>query len=126
MRLCTIATGEFELLFTTVGLEPLLAEAATQAMAASEISPIELLSTYMDINCISVGERGELVAALLVMRAHDVLYWQSRLVKDGCGSSTLWKSWLRIQNCGQLCQNVRVQARPNCNSKKRSRNPAFG
>ncbi len=58
---------------TTVGSEPLLAEAAAQAMVASKMSPVKLLSTYMDTNCVSVGERGELVAALLVMRARDVL-----------------------------------------------------
>ena len=73
MRLCTVVTNGFELLLTTVGSEPLLAEAAAQAMGASKMSPVKLLSTYMDTNCVSVGERGELVAALLVMRARDVL-----------------------------------------------------
>ncbi len=73
MRLCTVVTNGFELLLTTVGSEPLLAEAAAQAMVASKMSPVKLLSTYMDTNCVSVGERGELVAALLVMRARDEL-----------------------------------------------------
>jgi len=73
MRLCTVVTNKFELLLTTVGSEPLLAEVATQAMTDIEISPVKLLSTYMDTNCVSVGERSELVAALLVMRARDVL-----------------------------------------------------
>ncbi len=34
MRLCTIATSGLEVLFSTVGSEPLLAEAAAMAMAA--------------------------------------------------------------------------------------------
>ncbi len=70
----------FKILLTTVGSEPLLAEAATQAMATIKTSPVKLLSNYLGTNCISVGERGELVAALLVMRARDVTYWQCRLV----------------------------------------------
>ncbi|KAI0300779.1 hypothetical protein BC826DRAFT_619486 [Russula brevipes] len=73
MRLCTVATSGFEVLFSTVGSEPLLAEASMYAMHTSQTRPIKLLSTYMDVNCISVGERGEVVAALLVMRARDVL-----------------------------------------------------
>jgi hypothetical protein len=61
------------MLFSTVGSEPLLAEAAAYAMDEISTSPIKLLSTYMDVNYVSIGERGELVAALLVMRARDVL-----------------------------------------------------
>jgi hypothetical protein len=64
MRLCTVATNE--ILLSTVGSEPLLAEAAMYAMDESETSP-----HHMDVNCISVGECGELVAALLVMQARD-------------------------------------------------------
>jgi hypothetical protein len=75
MRLCTVATSGFETLLSTVGSEPLLAEAASISMNTDKgiLSPIRLLSTYMDANCISVGERGELVAALLVMQARDTL-----------------------------------------------------
>jgi len=75
MRLCTIATSGFETLFSTVGSEPLLAEAASIAMNTDKgnLSPVSLLSDYMDVNCISVGEHGELVAALLVMQVRDAL-----------------------------------------------------
>ena len=73
MRLCTIATSDFEVLFSTVGSEPLLAEAAATAMADRETNPVRLLSNLMGNNCISHGERGELVAALLVMQARDAL-----------------------------------------------------
>jgi len=71
MRLCTIAKSGFEVLFSTVGSEPLLAEAAATAMAKSETNPVQLLSALLDKNCINHGERGELVAALLVMQARD-------------------------------------------------------
>jgi hypothetical protein len=71
MRLCTVAESGFELLFSTVGSEPLLAEAASYYMP--ETNPVKLLKDYMDNNCISVGERGELIAALLVMQARDEL-----------------------------------------------------
>jgi len=73
MRLCTIATSDFEEFFTTVGSEPLLAEAATEAMASGETNPIQQLSIHMGKSCINHGERGELVAALLVMQARDAL-----------------------------------------------------
>ena len=71
MRLCTIATSGFEVLFSTVGSEPLLAEAATRAIAKTKANPVRLLSNLMGKNCINHGERGEFVAALLVMQARD-------------------------------------------------------
>jgi hypothetical protein len=71
MRLCTTAASGFEELFSIVGSEPLLAEAASHIMADSKTSPIRELSIHMDKNCINHGERGELVAALLVMQARD-------------------------------------------------------
>jgi hypothetical protein len=73
MRLCTTASSGFEDLFTTVGSEPLLAEAATVAMTKNKKRLIQHLSTCMDSNCINLGERGELVAALLVMQARDAV-----------------------------------------------------
>jgi len=71
MRLCTIAKSGFEVLFSTVGSEPLLPKAAAGAMADCETNPVRLLSTLLDKNCINHGERGELVTALLVMQARD-------------------------------------------------------
>ena len=71
MRLCTIATSGFDVLFSTVGSEPLLAEAAAWAMDNENTNPVRLLSNLMGKNCINHGERGELAAALLVMQACD-------------------------------------------------------
>jgi hypothetical protein len=73
MRLCTIATSGFEVLFSTVGSEPLLAEAAAEAMNKSNANPVQLLSNILGKNCIHHGDGGELVAALLVMQARDAL-----------------------------------------------------
>ena len=73
MRLCTIATSGFDLLLTTAGSEPVLAEAAFKVVNKSMNSPIYHLSIHMDNNCVNYGERGELVAALLVMQARDAL-----------------------------------------------------
>ena len=58
-----------------VSSEPLLAEAATEAMVRIRESLIQhlQLSTRMGVNCINHGERGELVAALLVMQARDAV-----------------------------------------------------
>ena len=73
MRLCTIASSGFDTLFSTVGSEPLLAEAASHFMTESETSPIRELSRHLDKNCINHGKRGELVAVLLIMQARDAL-----------------------------------------------------
>jgi len=73
MRLCTLATNGLELLLTTTGSEPLLAEAAFKVMDKSMKSPIYHLLNHMDNSCVNYGERGELVAALLVMQARDAL-----------------------------------------------------
>jgi hypothetical protein len=56
LRLCTTATSGFEHLFTTVGSEPLLAEAATVAMTRNKKSLMRHLSSCMDSNCINLGE----------------------------------------------------------------------
>jgi len=42
-------------------------------MAQSMSSPTHHLSFHTDNNCVNYGERGELVAALLVMQARDAL-----------------------------------------------------
>jgi len=73
MRVCTIATSGFEVVFSTVGSDPLLAEAAATAMAEGNTNPVRQLSNLMGKICINHGERGELVAALLVMQARDAL-----------------------------------------------------
>ena len=73
MRLCTVATSSFDVLFSTVGSEPLLAEAASHAMAINRTNPIRELSDIMDKNCINHSEHGELVAALLIMQARDAV-----------------------------------------------------
>ncbi|KAI0250558.1 hypothetical protein BJV78DRAFT_1218537 [Lactifluus subvellereus] len=71
MRLCVAATTGFETLVTVAGSEPLLAEAACQLMSGTEANPVRHLVNNSDLNCVDLGQRGELVAALLVMRARD-------------------------------------------------------
>lgn len=59
--------------------EPILAEAAAQIMEAlekmdagrSRSTPLKELKKFVDRNLISIGERGELVARLLLTLAHD-------------------------------------------------------
>jgi len=64
----------------------------------------------MDLNCISFRERSEPVAALLVMQARGIqaMSTSQRWVRV----STLWKSWLRIQNYGfaEICAYRRGRA----------------
>ena len=71
MRLCIAVTTGFERLVTLAGSEPLLAEAASQLIHDSKVSPVHHLAYHSDLNCIDRGRRGELVAELIVMQARD-------------------------------------------------------
>jgi hypothetical protein len=72
MRLCLAATAGRERFVTLAGSEPLLAEAAYEIMNNTRSSPVRHLAHHSDLNCVDRGRRGELVAALLIMRAMDV------------------------------------------------------
>ena len=71
MRLCLAATAGRDTLVTIAGSEPLLAEAAYELMEGTQSNPVHHLANHADLNCVDRGRRGELVAALLVMRACD-------------------------------------------------------
>jgi hypothetical protein len=71
MRLCLAATAGRDTLVTLAGSEPLLAEAAYELMKGTQSNPVAHLAHHSDLNCVDRGRRGELVAALLIMRACD-------------------------------------------------------
>ncbi len=71
MRLCLAVTAGRDTLVTLAGSEPLLAEAAYELMEATQSNPVRHLANHSDLNCVDRGRRGELVAALLIMRACD-------------------------------------------------------
>ena len=71
MRLCLAATAGRDTLVTLAGSEPLLAEAAYELMKGTQSNPVAHLAQHSDLNCVDRGRRGELVAALLIMRACD-------------------------------------------------------
>jgi hypothetical protein len=71
MRLCLAATAGRDTLVTLAGSEPLLAEAAYLCMKETESNPVHHLAQHSDLHCVDRGRRGELVAALLIMRACD-------------------------------------------------------
>jgi hypothetical protein len=71
MRLCLAATAGSDTLVTLAGSEPLLAEAAYELMKRTRSNPVAHLAHHPDLNCVDRGRRGELVAALLIMRACD-------------------------------------------------------
>ena len=73
MRLCLAATAttERETFVTLAGSEPLLAEAAYELMKGTQLNPVRHLASHSDLDCVDRGRRGELVAALLIMRACD-------------------------------------------------------
>jgi hypothetical protein len=71
MRLCLAATAGRDTLVTLAGSEPLLAEAAYELMKGTQSNPVHHLAHHSDLNCVDRGRRGELVAALLIMRACD-------------------------------------------------------
>ena len=71
MRLCLAASAGRDTLVTLAGSEPLLAEAAYELMEGTQSNPVHHLAHHSDLNCVDRGRRGELVAALLIMRACD-------------------------------------------------------
>jgi hypothetical protein len=71
MRLCVAATTGFEKLITIAGSEPLLAEAARELMSESGVRVVQHLAENSSLSCVDRGQRGELVAALIIMRARD-------------------------------------------------------
>lgn len=71
MRLCLAATAGRDTLVTLPGSEPLLAEAAYHLMKETQSNPVRHLAHHSDLYCVDRGRRGELVAALLIMRAFD-------------------------------------------------------
>ncbi|KAI0260658.1 hypothetical protein BC834DRAFT_1044451 [Gloeopeniophorella convolvens] len=71
MRLCVAATSGFEELITTAGSEPLLAEAAYNNLLATRTSPARHLASRLDVSYIDYGQRGELIAMLILMEARD-------------------------------------------------------
>lgn len=79
MRLCLAATAGRDTLVTVAGSEPLLAEAAYELMKGTQSNPVHHLAHHSDLNCVDRGHRGELVAALLIMRACDA----ARAVSSG-------------------------------------------
>jgi len=71
MRLCLEATTGFERLVTLAGSEPYLAEAAQELMFFSGANPVWHLARNSSLSCVDRGQRGELVAMLIIMHARD-------------------------------------------------------
>jgi len=71
---CLAAKAGFEILTTSSGSEPFLAEAALQLIHDSGSNPVHHLANYPDLHCLNLGRRGrgELqVVAALIMQARD-------------------------------------------------------
>ena len=71
MRLCLAANHGLKKLVTTSPSEPLLAEAARDLFQHTGMDPIDHLAHHLNLNCIDLGRRGELVAAFILMQARD-------------------------------------------------------
>ncbi|KAF8918532.1 hypothetical protein CPB85DRAFT_1430237 [Mucidula mucida] len=71
MRMALCASFGSESLVTTSSSEPLLAEASYMTMRAQTWTPVEALQVHVSWSGISVGDRGEIPAALIVSLARD-------------------------------------------------------
>ena len=67
MRLCLAAMMGCKTLVTFSGSEPLPAEVASEIMQGSIMNPVCHLANHSDLHCVDRGQRGELVAALILM-----------------------------------------------------------
>ena len=78
LRICLGASPGLDCLLTVAGSEPFLAKAAQELIDLSQQSAAELLAHHKELNCIDRGQRGELVALLLIMQARDMASEKSR------------------------------------------------
>jgi hypothetical protein len=75
LRLCLAASPGLDCLLTAAGSEPYLAKAAAELIHLSQKTSAQHLVSHGELNCIDRGQRGELVASLLIMQARDDAYW---------------------------------------------------
>ncbi|TFY74196.1 hypothetical protein EWM64_g9816 [Hericium alpestre] len=71
MRICLAATAGFEEMVTVAASEPLLAEAAFITMRNKKMPAATALQNHLVSSNLSVGERGELIATLILLLARD-------------------------------------------------------
>ena len=72
MRLILQADAGFKNVVTTVGSEPILAEAAAELFKQSfGTSPVHHLAYHPDLSSVDRGRPGEMVAMLIIMQARD-------------------------------------------------------
>ncbi|TFK53301.1 hypothetical protein OE88DRAFT_1724200 [Heliocybe sulcata] len=74
MRICLAATPGFETMVTVAASEPLLAEAAAVRLKGRDWA--RELVHHLDVSGVQRGQRGELVAMLLLMQARDKLAYR--------------------------------------------------
>ncbi|KAI0288403.1 hypothetical protein BC826DRAFT_1107716 [Russula brevipes] len=77
LRLCLAASPGLDCLLTAAGSEPFLAKAAADLIHRSPKTSAQHLASHGELNCIDRGQRGELVASLLIMQARDDAYWNN-------------------------------------------------
>jgi hypothetical protein len=85
LRICLAASPGLDCLLTVAGSEPFLAKAAEEILDLSGKSAAELLAHHKELNCIDRGQRGELVALLLIMQARDMATKQDNETSGGHG-----------------------------------------
>jgi hypothetical protein len=95
MRLCLAATTVCETFITFSGSEPLLAEAASELMHDSMVNLVCHLANHSDLHCVDHGQRGELVAALILMQARDKASQSMGGGQDGCPSAPSWRPYFQ-------------------------------
>ncbi|KAI0308934.1 hypothetical protein OF83DRAFT_138866 [Amylostereum chailletii] len=71
VRICLSATAGFHSFTTASASEPLLAEAASNSMAKPSWGAADALLSHMDSSYLDPGDRGEVIAALLLLLARD-------------------------------------------------------
>ena len=79
LRLCLRASRSFGRILTTAVSEPYLAKAAAQLIPSTYHTGTPAQDLVMWLDYIDCGQRGKLVASLLVMQARDVGRWSKIL-----------------------------------------------
>jgi hypothetical protein len=94
MRLILQADAAFENVVTTVGSEPLLAEAASELFKQSLANPVQHLAYHTDLRSVDRGRPGEMVAVLIVMQARDALQTAAAIERRSVSVSNFMQALL--------------------------------
>src|ERR1700761_1262534 len=81
MRVCVSVSSDFDTITTASPSEPILAEGALYWLSTATEKPVQMLTTVLGTSLVAAGERGEHVAALLLLMASNGVRGPGEIIK---------------------------------------------